>query len=99
VALGQWPPYTATATVLYAHELGLVPTTMPATARRANGLAKAFVKTFKRDYVNGADFATRKRCWRSWAADLTTTIPGASLGARDAEPADYRADANLSSSR
>jgi hypothetical protein len=41
----QWlsdngPQYTATATVLYAHELGLVPITTPGTARRATASPK-----------------------------------------------------------
>src|SRR5215831_13290124 len=48
----QWlsdnaPQYTATASVLYAHELGLVPITTPAYSPQSNGLAEAFVKTFK----------------------------------------------------
>ena len=52
----QWlsdngPQYTATATVLYAHELGLVPITTPAYSPESNGLAEAFVQTFKRDYA------------------------------------------------
>src|SRR4029450_6922973 len=56
----QWlsehgPPYTATASLLYAHELGLVPITTPAYSPESNGLAEAFVHTFKRDYVNGAE--------------------------------------------
>ena len=59
----QWlsdngPQYTATASVLYAHELGLVPITTPAYSPESNGLAEAFVAargTFKRDYVNGAE--------------------------------------------
>jgi putative transposase len=49
------PPYTATASVLYAHELGLMPITTPAYSPENNGLAEAFVHTFKRDYVNGAE--------------------------------------------
>lgn len=53
----QWlsdngPQYTATASVLYAHELGLVPITTPAYSPESNGLAEAFVHSFKRDYVN-----------------------------------------------
>lgn len=53
----QWlsdngPQYTATASVFYAHELGLVPITTPAYSPESNGLAEAFVHTFKRDYVN-----------------------------------------------
>ena len=56
----QWlsdngPQYTATASVLYAHELGPVPLTTPAYSPQSNGLAEAFVKTFKRDYVDGAE--------------------------------------------
>jgi transposase InsO family protein len=39
------PQYTATATVLYAHELGLVPITTPAYSPRANGLAEAFASS------------------------------------------------------
>src|SRR5438094_9845885 len=53
----QWlsdngPQYTATATVLYAHELGLVPITTPAYSPESNGLAEAFVHTCKGDYGN-----------------------------------------------
>ncbi len=49
----QWlsdngPQYTAAATVLYAHELGLVPITTQAYNPESNGLAEAFVGTFKR---------------------------------------------------
>ena len=56
----QWlsdngPQYTATASVLYAHALGLVPITTPAYSPESNGLAEAFVHTFKRDYVHGAE--------------------------------------------
>jgi putative transposase len=56
----QWlsdngPQYTATASVLYAHELGLMPITTPSYSPQSNGLAEAFVKTFKRDYVEGAE--------------------------------------------
>ena len=46
------PQYTATASVLYAHELGLVPITTPAYSPESNGLAEGFVHTFKRDYVS-----------------------------------------------
>jgi putative transposase len=37
------PQYTATASVLYAHELGLVPITTPAYSPESNGLAEAFI--------------------------------------------------------
>jgi len=53
----QWlsdngPQYTAMASVLYAHELGLVPITTPAYSPESNGLAEGFVHTFERDYLN-----------------------------------------------
>jgi transposase InsO family protein len=56
----QWlsdngPQYTATASVLDAHELGVVPITTPAYSPQSNGLAEAFVKPFKRDYVDRAE--------------------------------------------
>jgi putative transposase len=56
----QWlsdngPQYTATATVLYAHELGLVPITTLAYSLESNGLAEAFVGTFKRDCLGDAE--------------------------------------------
>jgi len=41
--------------VLYAHELGLVPSTTPAYSPESHGLAEAFVGTFKRDYLGDAD--------------------------------------------
>jgi putative transposase len=101
----QWlsdngPPYTATATVLYAHELGLVPITTPAYSPQSNGLAEAFVKTFKRDYVNGAELRDAEAVLAQlggWFDDYNTRAPHSALGMRS--PADYRADVNLSSSR
>src|SRR6266487_1544673 len=90
----QWlsdngPQYTATATVLYAHELGLVPITTPAYSPESNGLAEAFVGTFKRDYLGDAEL----RAARAVVRQLQQ--PGAALGARDAEPARLsRADAH-----
>src|SRR5947208_15102849 len=56
----QWlsdngPQYTATATMLYTRELGLVPITTPAYSPESNGLAEAFVGTFKSDYLGDAE--------------------------------------------
>ena len=44
-------PYTATDTKLMAHDLGLHACTTPYRSPESNGMAEAFVKTFKRDYV------------------------------------------------
>jgi len=59
--------------VLYAHELGLVPITTPAYSPESNGLAEAFVHTFKRDYVNGAELRDAETVSPSSAAGLTIT--------------------------
>ncbi len=93
----QWlsdngPQYTATATVLYAHELGLVPITTPAYSPEGNGLAEAFIGTFKRDYVDGADLRDDETVLAQvagWFDDFNTQAPHSALGMRS--PHDYRA--------
>ena len=93
----QWlsdngPQYTATATVLYAHELGLVPITTPAYSPQSNGLAEAFVGTFKRDYVAGAELRDAESVLAqlaSWFDDYNTQAPHSALGLRS--PREYRA--------
>jgi transposase InsO family protein len=52
----QWlsdngPPYTALETREFGAEAGLAICTTPAYSPESNGMAEAFVKTFKRDYV------------------------------------------------
>jgi putative transposase len=102
----QWlsdngPQYTATATVLYAHELGLVPITTPAYSPESNGLAEAFVGTFKRDYVAGAELRDAETVLAQlggWFEDYNTQAPHSALGMRS--PTEYRAEQlTLSSSR
>jgi len=101
----QWlsdngPQYTATATVLYAHEFGLVPITTSAYSPQSNGLAEAFVKTFKRDYVDGAELRDAESALaqlRGWIEDYNTRAPHSALGMRS--PPEYRAEPTLTSSR
>jgi len=102
----QWlsdngPQYTATATVLYAHELGLVPITTPAYSPESNGLAEAFIGTFKRDYLGDADLRDAETVLAQlggWFEDYNTQAPHSALGMRS--PAGYRAEQlTLSSSR
>jgi len=102
----QWlsdngPQYTATATVLYAHELGLVPITTPAYSPESNGLAEAFIGTFKRDYVTGAELRDAETVLAQlgdWINDYNTQAPHSALGMRS--PVEYRAEQlTLSSSR
>ncbi|WNZ59552.1 IS3 family transposase [Myxococcus sp. MxC21-1] len=45
------PVYTATDTRDFGRSLGLLVCTTPAYSPESNGMAEAFVKTFKRDYV------------------------------------------------
>jgi transposase InsO family protein len=93
----QWlsdngPQYTATATVLYAHELGLVPITTPAYSPESNGLAEAFVGTFKRDYLGDAelrDAETVHAQLGGWFDDYNALAPHSALGMRS--PREYRA--------
>ena len=93
----QWlsdngPQYTATATVLYAHELGLVPITTPAYSPESNGLAEAFVGTFKRDYLGDVDLRDAESVLTQlggWFDDYNSQAPHSALGMRS--PRDYRA--------
>jgi len=52
----QWlsdngPPYIAQDTVAFAELLGFEVCTTPYRSPESNGMAEAFVKTFKRDYI------------------------------------------------
>src|SRR5262249_53425920 len=92
----QWlsdngPQYTATATVLYAHELGLVPITTPAYSPESNGLAEAFIGTFKRDYLGDADLRDAESVLAQvagWIDDYNTQAPHSALGMRSSR--EYR---------
>ncbi len=100
----QWlsdngPQYTATASVFYAHELGFVPITTPAYSPQSNGLAEAFVKTVKRDYIAGADLRDAESVLlqlEGWIEDYNTRAPHSALGMRS--PAEYRTELQPSSS-
>ena len=43
--------YTARDTRAFARDIGLVPRTTPVSSPQSNGMAEAFVRTLKRDYV------------------------------------------------
>ena len=84
----QWlsdngPQYTATASVLYAHEPGLVPITTPGYSPESNGLAEGFVHTFKRDYVSVHelhDAETVLAQLGQWFDDYNRQAPHSALG-------------------
>jgi putative transposase len=48
-------PYIARDTRSFAREIGLEPVTTAIRSPQSNGMAEAFVKTFKRDYVARMD--------------------------------------------
>ena len=86
--------------MLYAHALGLVALTTPAYSPQSNGLAEAFEKTFKRDYVEGAELRDAESVLAQlsgWIEDYNTRAPHSALGMRS--PAEYRAALTLSSPR
>jgi transposase InsO family protein len=43
--------YTATETISFAKDMGFISCFTPVRSPESNGMAQAFVKTFKRDYV------------------------------------------------
>lgn len=78
-------PYTARETLDFAAALGLVPCFTPVRSPESNGIAEAFVKTFKRDYVRVnllPDAVTVLRQLAGWFADYNESHPHSGLGMR-----------------
>jgi len=74
------------------HELGLVPITTPAYSPESNGLAEAFVGTFKRDYLGDAELCDAETVLAElggWFDDYNTLAPHSALGMRS--PREHRA--------
>jgi putative transposase len=85
-------PYIARETRALAREIGLLPLTTPIESPQSNGMAEAFVKTFKRDYarVNPCpDAATVLRQLESWFDHYNRVHPHKSLAYRS--PREFRA--------
>jgi putative transposase len=83
--------YTALETVIEAERHHLKPITTPVASPESNGMAEAFVNTFKRDYVAGGDLSSAARVIEqipSWVEDYNTFAPHSSLGMRT--PAEFR---------
>lgn len=79
----QWlsdngPGYIAHETVALARSLNLEPCTTPSYSPESNGMAEAFVKTFKRDYVWSADLTDARTVMEQlpkWFEDYNETAP------------------------
>lgn len=72
------PPYTAYFTRLFGHTHGLDVCTTPAYSPESNGMAEAFVKTFKRDYVYLGDITTAEAVLQqlpAWFDDYNENHP------------------------
>jgi len=84
-------PYTAHETRALARQIGLLPCTTPIESPQSNGMAEAFVKTFKRDYARISprpDAASVLRQLDDWFAHYNTVHPHKALGYRS--PREFR---------
>lgn len=84
----QWlsdngPGYTARKTVIFGRSLGLEICTTAPYSPESNGMAEAFVKTFKRDYVYVNDISSSdsvKSQLAKWFYDYNENAPHKGLG-------------------
>jgi putative transposase len=77
--------YIATETRRFAREIGLEPRTTPIESPQSNGMAEAFVRTIKRDYVRVSprpDAETVLRQLPEWLAHYNEVHPHKALGYR-----------------
>jgi putative transposase len=77
--------FTAHETIAFAFAIGLVPCFTPVRSPESNGIAEAFVKTFKRDYVRlnaRPDAASVMAKLDSWFEDHNEMHPHRALGMR-----------------
>lgn len=97
----QWltdngPCYTAKDTVQFARGLGFEVCTTPSYSPQSNGMAEAFVKTFKRDYVWLADLSNAKLVMEKlnqWFEDYNEHAPHQGLKMRS--PRQYRKELSM----
>ena len=64
--------YTAKETIEFGQQLGLILCFTPVRSPQSNGMAEAFVKTFKRDYAyinDRPDAKTVMGCLNDWFDD------------------------------
>lgn len=78
-------PYTAKETRQFAGQLNLVSCFTPVKSPESNGMAEAFVKTFKRDYVRVNPLPDARTVLQSldvWFEDYNESHPHSRLGMR-----------------
>src|SRR5262249_58260270 len=77
--------YVAGDTRSLARDIGLEPRTTPLESQQSNGMAEAFVRTIKRDYVRVSpppDAETVMRQLPAWIAHYNEVHPHKALGYR-----------------
>jgi putative transposase len=77
--------FTAHETIAFAYAIGLIPCFTPVRSPKSNGIAEAFVKTFKRDYVRlsaGPDATAVLADLDRWFEDYNEMHPHRALGMR-----------------
>lgn len=92
----QWltdngPGYVARETVFFGKSLGLEICTTAPYSPESNGMAEAFVKTFKRDYVYVSDVSSARKVLEQlpqWFEDYNENAPHKGLGMKS--PREYR---------
>lgn len=92
----QWlsdngPQFTSKQTLQFAKDLGLLPCTTPAYSPESNGMAEAFVKTFKRDYVYVSSLESAEKVLAQipeWFRDYNENAPHKGLKMK--APTEYR---------
>ncbi|HEU5380279.1 MAG TPA: integrase core domain-containing protein [Ktedonobacteraceae bacterium] len=88
---GRSTPYIAAQTRRFAAELGFSVRTTPVRSPQSNGMAEAFVKTFKRDYVEvnpAQEASTVLRHLAQWFEHYNENHPHKALKMRS--PREYR---------
>ena len=78
-------PFVASDTRRFAQDVGLAPRTTPFQSPQSNGMAEAFVRSFKRDYVRVSPCPTAKAVLRQlpgWFAHYNEVHPHKALGYR-----------------
>ena len=77
--------YVARETRRFARQIGLEPRTTPLESPQSNGMAEAFVRTIKRDYVRVSSVPDARSVLRQlpgWLAHYNEVHPHKALGYR-----------------